>query len=436
MKKFLAMFLAITTLVLSLGAFMVSAEVVTYDCVAPGNQIENGDLSDVQKMGTLYFKNTSGTQNDAHTGEKSLIISGSGKCCAGVPVTLERGKTYVYSAWVKFVSDNDGGRGYNTYPDGLTGGVYTSTRSGSYTTAVNATEWTQIVDTWTINADAPNETYTMTIGLLFNGAVTMLIDDMYFGELTQEIGISAYSSDKGSQTLSPTFTKDALNINVTGSTKYSGYDDPLVTFAYVNQVGTTEGCSGNLASDWDRIDWTSTAGASGCAFGSINTTTASKIRLAFSQSAGSTNKKYRPVETLTATVYKDNTKAEVESSKTFTVNVKYQDLVVSGVSLSTGSHTPSYTLKDVNHFHAGTVMIVTVLYNGNAVEDIVISTGSNELGWGGDATFEATTITAQDTIDITDATNRTIKTFVWEQGDGTEVPVYSLIPAYAANIIG
>ncbi len=446
MKKFLAITLAITTVILSMTALTVSADTVEE---LQGNLFQNGTMES-ETLASVWKSCGGMTTDVAHTGSTSAkagSLTGSG-IRMYQEVTLEKGKSYTYSLWAKGI-EAAGDRilvcPYIEYVKADEKDASNPSMKPYYTAndwkSLSTGEWMHITNTITIPSDWEYPSTTLRVGLNSDKS-TYYIDDMFLGILeVTDLAITASRQVGSSGSNAKTIYKwdaDSLTIDHSKETS-NGYTDPVeLTIAFVNQIGTTPVST----EEWKKIQWTCSTNHIGDSYAlrSINTATAPFFRFTYAPNGGG-----RTIEDFSMTaVYTPSEGTPI--TKVFSIRHKLNSWEVSlsdgtttikqGEALQNGTFTPSFTLYNKS-LGWKRYMCLSALYEqteqGIVLKDIVISTGNTlDQGW-----TKSSTTTADDTLTITNAEKSYVKSFIWNQGDGSspQKPVWSLKPILEAAVI-
>ena len=446
MKKFLAMTLAITTLILSLAVFTVSADPVSYEIA--GNLLQNGSFENPTGLAGTWGGSGTYWSQQSHTGGYGASFEiGSASYGLQQSVTLEKGKTYVVSAWIRLsntetVNATTGNQIQFSFGNGTTGvatelSVRTQWSSGLGVTLEEGV-WKQVAYTFnTNNQTAETADYMFQV---LGEKIRVIFDDVFVGEaiLGADMAIGGVSI-RNNQDAGAVFTwdRDSLHIDYS-KVSGSGYNDNgiKISYGFLNQVGTTHGVE-MTAEEWAKMTFTpSYVSGSSDALRGFTTSTPGVIVPILAPNSGG-----RDLKDCTLTItYAGDTTITKTLDITFSTDKLEATLsngttiIGEGDALAVGEWTPTFNLynKKLGYFQ---FIAIAVLYNGNTVEDIVISNDGHvkDQNWGN----SLYTVTANDTLTITDTTNRTVKFFVWARGNGTSTPHWNIMqPKIDTVVIG
>ncbi|MBQ3554230.1 MAG: hypothetical protein IJA08_06070 [Clostridia bacterium] len=442
MKKFLAMTLAITTLILSLGVFTVSADPVSYEI--EGNLFTNGSFESGRDGWGTESPTLSWYNGGAHTGTGTTSIQWGTGHALYQDVTLQEDKTYVLSAWLKLDESATAGTSGAAVAFFIMGDQMTELsgyQRWNHDLGVTLEKgvWKQV--TWEINTNNLS-TPTAILKVGFNGqtGVKVWVDDFFIGEAPKPTnGVvltnATWSVTSSHNTLSTLkWNSEGITIDYAKETA-DGYSDPVRLYLGANTVAGPLPLS---ADAWSKLSFeTSIVPGSGTALISVNTTTAPIISMCLAPQSGNR----APTDfDITVTYTPDEGEPVVSTLKVRFImggmSVSLSDGVTTineSDALVNGTYTPTVTFYN-KRLGWNRYMIISVVMTNGRVSDAVISMGNIlEQGWS-----RSLATTFDDTLTITDAEISQVKTYIWFQGDGSTAakPVWFMKPIVDPVVIG
>lgn len=446
MKKFISVILTIAALVMAFSTVSVFAdevdEVVDYEIA--GNLFKNGDFEE-------GYENWSGLNGGwaiggAHSGNYAMTVSwGSGQKC-WQNVTLEKGKVYLLSVWVKLHenSTHDG--------SGATTAFYITSAEENVKTALSnyqkwnsdlgvkysKDEWKQVVMAINTNGMV-NDSATFTVGFNGQSGAVVLVDDFYIGEpvISDIILSNVTCSISSAQNTGFIYEwdEDSVDMDFSEIDNLGGYSQVVCYPVFVNQVGTTNEMP-SMSGKWSSVTVTQTPVTQDALAAIDKSSSNPRFTVTMAPNFLADSMRTNVPEFDVVLTYGDLTKTINFTSAYSSHKVLLTDtngtVIDEDDALTNGTWTPTYKFynKDKGWVR---YMAISVLYENGVMKDFVVT--KNLIKDASRKSNALLTTTATDSLTVTDAENSVIKTFAWRQGNGTSVPVWQMEPLFEANVI-
>ena len=448
MKKFISIILTIAALVMTFGTMSVAAEEAaepTVDYEIAGNLFKNGDFEE-------GYENWSGLNGGwaiggAHSGNYSMTVSwGSGQKCSQ-NVTLEKGKVYLLSVWVKLHENSThDGSGATTafYITSADGKENVKTALSNYQkwnsdlgVKYSKDEWKQVIMAINTNGMV-NDSAAFTVGFNGQSGAVVLVDDFYIGEpVISDIVLSNVTCTINSTNAGFIYEwdEDSVDMDFSEMPGSNGYSEPVCYPVFLNQLGTTNEMPA-MKNRWSDVSVTLNYTLNGSEGLRVVSKSSSDPKFVVTMAPQFTGAVRPNVPEFTVTVaYGELSKdikftSKYSSHKVFLTDENGTVINEDGV-LTNGTWTPTYKFynKDKGWVR---YMAISVLYENGVMKDFVIT---KEIIKDQSTSNSLLETTATDSLTVTDAENSVIKTFAWRQGNGTTAPVWQMEPLFEANVI-